>query len=90
MKKAGEIDIILLSLIKQLACPPNETAIYTEALQAYKNELKDPSARKNLPVDACLKLLSNLLEYHEHAVIVLDALDECSKESRRLIPCYLS
>jgi len=36
-------------------------------------------------VNACLKLLSSLLEYHEHAVIILDALDECSKESRGLI-----
>ena len=34
---------------------------------------------------ACLKLLSSLLEYYEHAVIVIDALDECSKESRGLI-----
>ena len=33
----------------------------------------------------CLKLLSKLLEYHEYAVIVLDALDECSKVSRGLI-----
>lgn len=76
--------IILLSLIKQLACP-NETAIHTEVRQAYKNEQKDPSARKNLPVDSCLKLLSKLLGYYEHAVIFLDALDECSKESRRFI-----
>jgi len=36
-------------------------------------------------VKACLKLLSSLLEYYEHAVIVIDALDECSKESRGLI-----
>jgi len=54
-------------------------------LQAYKNEQKDPSARKYLPVDACLRLLPNLLAYYEHAVIVLDALDECPKESRGLI-----
>ena len=81
----GDRHIILLSLIKQLACPPTESAIYAEALQAYRNEQKDPSARKNLPVEACLKLLSNLLEYYEHAVIVLDALDECSKESRGFI-----
>ena len=36
-------------------------------------------------MDACLKLLPNLLGYYENAVIVLDALDECSKESRGLI-----
>jgi len=54
-------------------------------LEAYKNEQKDPSARKCLAVDACRKLLSSLLEYHGHAVIIIDALDECSKESRRLI-----
>ena len=77
--------MILLSLIKQLACPPNKTTIYTDALHAYENEQKDPSARKNLPVNMCLKLLSNLLDYYEHPVIVLDALDECSKESRCLI-----
>ena len=33
----------------------------------------------------CLKLLSRLLEYYEYPVIFLDALDECSKESRLLI-----
>ena len=36
-------------------------------------------------MDACLQLLSSLLGYYEHAVIVLDALDECSKEPRDLI-----
>lgn len=74
--------IILLSLIKQLACPPDESAISPEVLQAYKDEQKDPSARKTLPVHNCLKLLLILLEYHKDTVIVLDALDECSKESR--------
>ena len=54
-------------------------------MQAYKNERRDPSARRNLPVESCLKLLSNLLEHYKHVVIVLDALDECSKESRGLI-----
>ena len=54
-------------------------------MQAYKNEQRDPSARRNLPVESCLKLLTNLLEHYEHVVIVLDALDECSKESRGLI-----
>lgn len=54
-------------------------------MQAYKNEQRDPSSRRNLPVESCLKLLSNLLEHYEHVVIVLDALDECSKESRGLI-----
>lgn len=54
-------------------------------MQAYKNEQRDPSARRHLPVESCLKLLSNLLEHYEHVVIVLDALDECSKESRGLI-----
>ena len=54
-------------------------------MQAYRNEQKDPYARKIPPVEACIKLLSNLLGYHEHAVIVLDALDECSKKSCGLI-----
>ena len=54
-------------------------------MQAYNKEQKDPSARKNLPPDACLKLLPILLQYHENAVIVIDALDECSKESCSLI-----
>lgn len=54
-------------------------------MQAYKNEQRDPSAHRNLPVESCLKLLTNLLEHYEHVVIVLDALDECPKESRGLI-----
>ena len=49
------------------------------------NGRKDPSARKNLSVDESLKLLHNLLEYHKNVVIVLDALDECFKESCWLI-----
>ena len=54
-------------------------------MQAYENEQKDPSACQKLPVDACLKLLSHLLEYYKHPGIFLDALDECSEESRWLI-----
>ena len=54
-------------------------------MQAYKNEQKDPSARQKLPVDACVKLLPHILEYYKHPVIILDALDECSEESRWLI-----
>ena len=33
----------------------------------------------------CRKLIPNLLKYYEDAVIVLDALDECPKESRGFI-----
>ena len=36
-------------------------------------------------MDACLKLLSLLLEHYKYPVIFLDALDECSEESRWLI-----
>ena len=54
-------------------------------MQAYEDEQKDPSACQKLPVDACLKLLSLLLEHYKYPVIFLDALDECSEESRWLI-----
>ena len=36
-------------------------------------------------MNSCPQLLSQLLKYYKHPVIFLDALDECSTESLRLI-----
>ena len=79
---------ILLSLIKQLACPSidtkgnRRTPICSEALEAYEKEQKDPSSRRQLNFDSSLNLLGQLVECYEQPVVVLDALDECSKEVR--------
>ena len=76
-------DKILLSLIKQLACPSYpRTRICTEALEAYNKEQEDPSSHCQLRFDASIKLLGNLIECYEHPAVVLDALDECSEEVR--------
>jgi len=78
----------LLSLIKQLACPPEDlashgqTRICAEALEAYNKEQKDPSSRNQLNFESSLNLLGHLVECFEHPVVVLDALDECSEEVR--------
>ena len=80
---------ILLSLIKQLACPPTDSIraagyarIRTEALEAYNNEQKDPSSRRQLSFDSSLNLLSRLVECSVHPAVVIDALDECTEEVR--------
>ena len=75
----------MLSLIKQLACPADGTGIHVEVKDVWNAEQKDPSARKEIPVDASLKLLLSLLESYKTSVLILDALDECSKESRNFI-----
>ncbi|KAF8417658.1 ankyrin repeat-containing domain protein [Tirmania nivea] len=77
---------IVLSLIKQLACPPistqigGRTRICAEALAAYNKEQNDPSSRHQLNFDSSLQLLGQLVECFEHPAVVLDALDECSEE----------
>ena len=81
---------IFLSLIKQLACPPDQidinscagTRICAAALEAYNREQKDPSSRRQLSFDSSLDLLGHLVECFAHPVVVLDALDECSQEDR--------
>jgi len=74
----------MLSLIKQLAFPPNEHEgrICTEALEAYDKEEKDPSSRHQLNFESSLNLLGQLVECFAHPAVVLDALDECSEEAR--------
>lgn len=72
---------ILLTLLKQLACPDTET-IYVQVLDAYNEEQKDPSSRKELSMKAVKDLLMKLLGCHQVPVIILDALDECSKDTR--------
>jgi len=77
---------LLLALVKQLACPPaTDTGIYTEALEAYKRERKDPSSRSQLSIRDSLQLLDQLLKRYKHPAIILDALDECPEETRGLI-----
>ena len=73
---------IIQSLIKQLACPPQnpEGRINAHAFEAYNNEQKDPSSRHQLNFDSSLNLLIQLAESFQHPAVVLDALDECSKE----------
>ncbi|KAF8417666.1 ankyrin repeat-containing domain protein [Tirmania nivea] len=90
---------ILLSLIKQLACPPakdtmepaGHTRICAHALEVYNKEQKDPSSRHQLNFNSCLNLLSGLVECFKHPAVVLDALDECSEEvCSDLLPGLLS
>ena len=74
---------LVLALVKQLACPPaTDTGIYTEALEAYKREQKDPSSHCQLSGKDSRQLLGQLLRYYNHPAIVLDALDECPEETR--------
>ena len=77
---------ILLSLIKQLACPPPnqniDNRICAHAVDAYNKEHKDPDSRHHLNFDASHTLLGRLVECFQHPAIVLDALDECSAEVR--------
>ena len=72
---------ILLTLIKQLACP-RQTLISEAALEAYNSEQKDPSSRTQLSFGASINLLGQLIECFHHPAIILDALDECSTEVR--------
>jgi len=77
---------LLLALVKQLACPPDtDTGIYTEALDAYKTEQKDPASRGQLSIKDGLQLLKRLLKHYKHPAIILDALDECAEGTRGLI-----
>ena len=79
---------ILLSLIKQLACPTTgsktcgQAPIYAKALEAYEKEQKDPSSRHQLNFDSSLNLLGDLVECFKHPAVILDALDECSEQVR--------
>ena len=48
-------------------------------------EHKDPFSRSQLSIKDSLQLLSKLLQHYQHPAIVIDALDECSEETRGLI-----
>ena len=76
----------MLSLTKQLECPPTnqdiDGRICAHALDAYDKEHKDPNSRHQLNFDASLALLGRLVECFQHPAVVLDALDECSAEVR--------
>ena len=67
--------------------------ICTEALEAYREEQKDPHSRRQLNFDTSLKLLGRLVECFAHPVVVLGALDECSEDVCKLViyygVCYL-
>jgi len=76
---------ILLSLVKQFACPASGTGIHMAVRDAYTKEHQDPYARGALTTEAGLTLLTSLVESYQTPVIVLDALDECPPESRCFI-----
>ncbi|KAF8451416.1 hypothetical protein BGX38DRAFT_1130832 [Terfezia claveryi] len=80
---------ILLSLVKQLACPSGgRTRICAAAVEAYNKEQRGPSSRHQLNFDSSLKLSGQLVEYPQHSAVVLEGLDECSVMSMSAITCY--
>ena len=54
-------------------------------MEAYKKEHKDPFSRSQLSIKDGLQLLSKLLKHYQHPAILIDALDECSEETRGFI-----
>ena len=71
--------------MKQLACPENGSGIHIQVTDIWNTEQEKPSAREAITVDKTLNLLVSLLESHQTSVLILDALDECPKESRTFI-----
>ncbi|KAL7266228.1 hypothetical protein RUND412_011235, partial [Rhizina undulata] len=85
--KYGEVDrqeptSILSTIVKQLSLLSPEGSLPKTLISLYKEQRKDGIEFRPLGLDKSTKLIQQLSKAFEQTVIVVDALDECNKESR--------
>ncbi|KAL7270984.1 hypothetical protein RUND412_006292 [Rhizina undulata] len=85
--KYGESDreeprSILSTIVKQISLMSPEGFLPKAVISLYKEQKKDGVKSRRLWLDQSTKLISQLSKAFERTVIIIDALDECKKETR--------
>ena len=73
---------ILNSLVRQLSVVKGNSGIYLPLLQLYNEKAKSAFASGGLKMEESQSLICQLTEIYLHTTIVIDALDECERDSR--------
>ncbi|KAL7273963.1 hypothetical protein RUND412_003161 [Rhizina undulata] len=85
--KYGEIDrqepqSILSTIVKQLSLLSPEGFLPKAVISYYEEQKKDGVESRRLGLDKSTELIHRLSKAFEQTVIIIDALDECNKETR--------
>ncbi|KAL7267661.1 hypothetical protein RUND412_009742 [Rhizina undulata] len=85
--KYGEIDCqepqsILSTIVKQLSLLSPEGFLPKAVISLYNDQRKDGAESRRLGLDKSTELIQQLSKAFEQTVIIVDALDECNKETR--------
>jgi hypothetical protein len=73
---------ILRSIVRQLSCPSPGCPIMKPVTAKYNQREEDSFELTKLALEECLELIIQLTELYPSTTIVLDALDECSPNTR--------
>lgn len=73
---------IVRSLIRQLSTSPADGSIQTLIVQLYKQREQSGFARGELGMEECESILLQLVNIYPQVTIILDALDECARDTR--------
>ena len=75
-------ELILSSFVRQLSTFQNDDAIPRPTLQMYKQKQQTGFASGKLKLEESRAVLADLLEIYPQITLVVDALDECNKNTR--------
>ncbi|MCJ1271365.1 hypothetical protein MMC22_011265, partial [Lobaria immixta] len=75
-------DLILSSFVRQLSTFQNDDAIPRPTLQMYNQKQQTGFASGKLKLEESRTVLADLLEIYPQITLVVDALDECNKNTR--------
>jgi ankyrin repeat domain-containing protein 50 len=75
-------ELVLSSFVRQLSISRKSDAIQHSLAQLYYEKRKNGFASGNLKIEESRDVLLQLVRIYPQTTLVLDALDECNKESR--------
>lgn len=78
----AEPEAILTSIARQLATLTPASDILPPVVEMYKQEEAQGNASGSLDLDGAQELILKLIDVSPYTTIIIDALDECSKEGR--------
>jgi hypothetical protein len=78
-KRANPTEI-MLSILRQLSCKNDDTPIFPPVTEKWQERLSQGSEHR-LDLDECVDVILELTK-ERPAIIVIDALDECQRETR--------
>lgn len=77
--------LILGSYVRQLSLNPHHGSVDQILVDFYQKKRNVRFASGKLDIEECRDLLSQLVQKYARTAIVLDALDECSEQSRKVL-----